>query len=212
MTAGQDMGISQLAEMAGVSVRTVRFYVSLGLLDRPGGRGRAATYASENLDRLRLVRTLVDKRVPLREIQETVGRMDARDVRGLLAQEERQSSHEREARAHSPREYVSALLERARATGSLSVSPRRAPDSSLSAPSAPPQTSPAPRAPQERARRPAQGPVRSATAWRRISLAPGLELHLDLDMEEIHTALVERILTLAGLERRRETHGNEQSD
>jgi DNA-binding transcriptional MerR regulator len=47
------MTIEALADAAGVSVRTARFYISQGLLPGPGARGRAATYGPDHLARLR---------------------------------------------------------------------------------------------------------------------------------------------------------------
>jgi DNA-binding transcriptional MerR regulator len=62
-----ELTIEDLAERAGVSVRTVRFYISQGLLAGPGTRGRAAAYGDEHLARLRLIRRLVEQHLPLAE-------------------------------------------------------------------------------------------------------------------------------------------------
>lgn len=194
MTVGQEMRIGELAEEARVSVRTVRFYISLGLLESPERRGRAATYTTEQLDRLRLIRTLVDRRVPLQEIQGTLARVQPADVRKLLAQQTRQSTETAEARARSPRDYVSALLERA----VTPAAPTRAPPQ-MSAPLA---TSGSVR---ERSPMPPEG------TWRRVVLAPGVELHLDVSREADNQALVERLMEVWEHETRR-PHGNKQSE
>jgi DNA-binding transcriptional MerR regulator len=49
--------IEELAELAGVSRRTVRFYVQRGLLSAPTGTGRGKHYTQQHLDRLVQVRT-----------------------------------------------------------------------------------------------------------------------------------------------------------
>ena len=48
--------IEQLCQLAGVTRRTVRFYVQSGLLDRPHGEKRGAWYDKAHLDRLIAIR------------------------------------------------------------------------------------------------------------------------------------------------------------
>ena len=52
MQEGEALTIEQLAERVGVTVRTVRFYISDGLLPGPEGRGKAASHGDEHLLRL----------------------------------------------------------------------------------------------------------------------------------------------------------------
>ncbi|HEX2171461.1 MAG TPA: MerR family transcriptional regulator, partial [Dehalococcoidia bacterium] len=111
-----DLTIEELAERGGVSVRTIRFYISEGLLPSSGGRGKAAAYGEEHLLRLRLIRRLGEQRVPLAEQRERLSRLSLEDVRALLAEEDQRSAElERARTTPSPREYVAGLLERARA-------------------------------------------------------------------------------------------------
>ena len=108
--------IEDLAERVGVSVRTIRFYIAEGLLPSPEGRGKAASYGEEHLLRLRLIRRLVDQRVPLAEQRERLSRLSLDDVRSLLAEADRQTRElQRAEAAPSPKEYVAALLKRAQA-------------------------------------------------------------------------------------------------
>ena len=108
--------IEGLAEQAGVPVRTIRFYIAEDLLAGPRGRGMAARYGEEHLLRLRLIRRLVDQRVPLAEQRARLNRLSLDDVRSLLAEEDRRTAELRLAEAApSPKDYVSALLERAQA-------------------------------------------------------------------------------------------------
>jgi len=51
----KDMGIGDLADAAGVSRRTVRFYVQQRLLPVPLGRGRGRHYDQSHLERLRRI-------------------------------------------------------------------------------------------------------------------------------------------------------------
>lgn len=50
--------IGELADAAGVSRRTVRFYVQKGLIDPPLGRGRGSAYTGRHLEQIRRVREL----------------------------------------------------------------------------------------------------------------------------------------------------------
>lgn len=69
--------VEELAQAAGVSVRTVRFYAGKGLLPPPLLRGRLGLYTSDHLARLQLVRDLQAKGFTLTAISEYLGRMPA---------------------------------------------------------------------------------------------------------------------------------------
>ncbi len=57
-TADEELTIDELAGRAGVTVRTVRFYASRGLLPPPRLRGRLGLYGGDHLARLDLIREL----------------------------------------------------------------------------------------------------------------------------------------------------------
>lgn len=69
------MTVEQLALAAGVSVRTVRFYATKGMLPPPHLRGRLGLYAPAHLARLQLIRDLQTKGFTLTAIAEYLGRM-----------------------------------------------------------------------------------------------------------------------------------------
>ncbi len=50
--------LSELAEETGLSQRTIRYYISLGLLEGPAVAGRGAAYSSAHLERLRTIQKL----------------------------------------------------------------------------------------------------------------------------------------------------------
>jgi len=60
--------IGELAERAGVSRRTVRYYVQRELLPAPDGLGRGAHYGEAHLERLVRIRELQESGVPLADI------------------------------------------------------------------------------------------------------------------------------------------------
>ena len=61
-------GIKELAELGGVTRRTVRYYVQRGLLPTPLGTGRGPHYTPAHLERLIHIRKLQEAGVPLAEI------------------------------------------------------------------------------------------------------------------------------------------------
>src|SRR6185295_9245922 len=71
-------GPDELAERAGVSRRTVRYYVQRGLLPAPAGLGRGKHYGEAHLARLVRIRELQEAGVPLERIAEQLeGRVPA---------------------------------------------------------------------------------------------------------------------------------------
>src|SRR4051812_37339288 len=115
------LSIEELAEAAGVPVRTVRYYISQGLIPGPGARGKAAGYGEDHLLRLRLARLLAERRVPLAEIAERLAGLSADETRELLRDEERRTEAMGRVRESSPRDYLAALLEGARAAKAAPV-------------------------------------------------------------------------------------------
>lgn len=75
----QKLSIGQLAEMAGLSRRAIRFYVQSGLLPAPAGAGRGHYYTDEHLQILLQICVLKENRHSLDEI--------ASIIKGPAAQE-----------------------------------------------------------------------------------------------------------------------------
>jgi DNA-binding transcriptional MerR regulator len=73
MAEGPRYGIADLAELGGVSRRTVRYYVQENLLPPPFGLGRGDHYGSAHLDRLLQVKALQEAGRTLDEIRRTLG-------------------------------------------------------------------------------------------------------------------------------------------
>jgi DNA-binding transcriptional MerR regulator len=75
-----EMRVEQLSVRSGVSVDTIRYYQSKGLLDPPRREGRVAWYDGGHLDRLERVRTLQQRGFTLATIVRLVtGGLDAAD-------------------------------------------------------------------------------------------------------------------------------------
>ena len=62
--------LDQLAGLAGVPRRTVRYYIQLGLVDRPIGETRAAHYTWQHLRQLLEVRRLTEQGFSLERVRE----------------------------------------------------------------------------------------------------------------------------------------------
>jgi DNA-binding transcriptional MerR regulator len=65
--------LDQLCTLADCPKRTVRYYVQLGLVDRPIGETRAARYTRHHLEQLLQIRLLTDSGVSLERIREVLG-------------------------------------------------------------------------------------------------------------------------------------------
>src|SRR4051812_2075356 len=75
--------LEDLADRAGVSPRTVRYYVQRGLLPAPVFRGRDTVYSGEHLVRLRAIRRLQERFLPLDAIQVEIARRSPDELRAL---------------------------------------------------------------------------------------------------------------------------------
>lgn len=78
------LGLPQLARAAGVSPRTVRYYIAEGLLPPPRAAGPASAYDPGHLDRLRLIGHLKAAYLPLKEIRRRLTGLTDDEVRALL--------------------------------------------------------------------------------------------------------------------------------
>jgi len=191
--------IHELAERAQTTIRTIRYYTDEGLLPVPVTQGKYAYYTTAHLDRLELIRRMKDSFLPLRQIKQVMSSLSDDEVRQKLIEQPVASADLKPENA--PRmvrepggdalEYIAKIMHQ-----QVDYQPK----TSRSAPqgSAPRHVSlPAP------APAPTQ-PVLSATftmqeSWQRISLAPGIELHL---REPITPAISQRIQQLVDYARR----------
>ena len=64
--------LEELASLAGLTARTVRYYIQQGLVDRPEGEKRGAYYLARHVDQLLQIRRWVDAGLSLDRIGELV--------------------------------------------------------------------------------------------------------------------------------------------
>lgn len=185
--------IHELAKQAGVSVRTIRYYIEAGLLPAPDSKGRYATYSGEYLDRLELIRRLKAAFLPLKEIRDRVSGLSAAEVRDLLARMDAELPSEspqalrkvEEKPSSSALDYIARVLE--------SQNPPLPPSRPLPS-AAQPRTLPAPD--MSLPVTPPPSPSSEET-WQRVRLAPGVEIHIAQPVEPRLRSRVERLLALA---------------
>ncbi len=63
---------NELSQLTDIPKRTVRYYIQLGLVDRPIGETKAAYYVDTHLDQLIRVKRLTEDKVPLERIRQVM--------------------------------------------------------------------------------------------------------------------------------------------
>jgi DNA-binding transcriptional MerR regulator len=174
----EELLIHELAERAGVSVRTIRYYIEEGLLPPPSYEGKYAYYTPRFLDRLELIRRLKDSYLPLREIREIMSSLTDEEVRRRLSElslpSPRLSGQAKAARARTKPgsralDYIDRVMDEQTKYRTKGTQEKNQPaldqdiNSRFTAQIHQPSQFPA--APPEE-------------TWLRVTLAPGVELHL----------------------------------
>jgi DNA-binding transcriptional MerR regulator len=96
--------VGQLASISGLSIDTIRYYQTQGLLHPPGKQGRRAVYGEEHRRRLERIRDLTDRGFSLKSLRELFAE-DSGDTRALRAALEEGRSEA----VYEPREFARAL-------------------------------------------------------------------------------------------------------
>lgn len=105
VTEKEVLTIGELAARAGVSPRTVRYYVAEGLLPAPGGAGPYRIYTREHYLRLRLIRRLQAEHLPLSEIKPRLAALSLAELEELAA-----ATPEEPELPQEPREFLETFL------------------------------------------------------------------------------------------------------
>jgi DNA-binding transcriptional MerR regulator len=182
--------LTDLARLADVTPRTIRYYISQGLLAAPTGSGQAARYGEGHLARLRLIRRLQKEHLPLAEIRSRLGRLSDNELDALLADED--SINAPPPPTDSATDYIRRVLGGAPtatpppapamlARASVHLASEVAPSLAASA------TPPTPTADAE--------PDRST--WERVALTPDVELHLRRPLDRQTNKRVDRLIRIA---------------
>ena len=179
--------IAELADLAGVTPRTVRYYLAQGLLPSAGQTGPGTRYAESHLARLRLIRQLQAEHLPLADIRRRLVDLDDDAIVALAQQDEPPAPPD------SALDYVRAILHETPAPYSGSLL-RRVP--------MPLAMSALPTAAATSAER--LGESHHSTAmpgdrsqWERIVLATDIELHIRRPLGRTQSKRVDRLVTIA---------------
>lgn len=99
--------MDDLERESGVTARTIRYYISEGLLPPAYGRGPSAVYDADHLLRLRFIQQLKATRLPLGEIRERLNTLTPEDLAiALRIEMEPTSETWRHFRLHEDLEIV----------------------------------------------------------------------------------------------------------
>jgi DNA-binding transcriptional MerR regulator len=176
--------LTELADLAAVTPRTVRYYISQGLLTGPGTAGPGAKYDDTDLARLRLIKRLQRGHQPLAEIRRHLGDLGDDEILRL------------DAAAASPPPADSALDYIRRVT-----TPRRVADASMApdygTPLVPMRRASAPTEPAALPATPSPDVRLERSQWERIDLAPDVELHVRRPLARSTAKRVDRLISIA---------------
>lgn len=64
--------LEQLSSLTDLPLRTIRYYIQLGLVDRHEGDRRHARYTQKHLDQVLQIRALADQGIPLERIKQLI--------------------------------------------------------------------------------------------------------------------------------------------
>ena len=194
--------LQDLADLADVTPRTIRYYIAQGLLPSPEGAGPAARYAEGHLGRLRLIRQLQREHLPLAEIRARLTGLDDVTVQALL------TPGDVAGPAESAIDYIRSVLlgsTPSAAAGPMALTPARHGAVVMPAllaeelpASAEPEPAPQLMAPSLSAA-PAPAPVQTPdrSQWDRVTLAPDIELHVRRPLSRLQNKRVDRLIVIA---------------
>jgi DNA-binding transcriptional MerR regulator len=192
--------LADLCQQAGVTARTVRYYIQQGLLPQPGPGRDARKYGPATLNRLKLIRQLQRSHLPLAEIRQRLAGLSDLEVGAALTPD----APAVPSGAVSARDYIAQVLgappEQAPSGTSRSSWPVLRAPAAQSAPAstdAPPAGLP-PSAPAalDPAAQPEAWP-RLREQWERLRLHDDIELHIRRPASRELNRRIERLLEVA---------------
>jgi DNA-binding transcriptional MerR regulator len=183
MPTENEYALQDLADLTGVTSRTIRFYVAQGLLPSPGRVGPGATYGPGHLARLKLIRQLQREHLPLAEIR---GRLESLGDAAVVALVEAPSTPPTPG---SAADYIRGVLAKARVSDAPAAYTLAAP-ARLMAP-------PMPAMPARQGPPPSETQTADRSQWDRVVLVPDVELHVRRPLTRQLNKKVERVIAIA---------------
>ena len=209
--------LTELAGLAGVTPRTVRYYTAQGLLPAVATSGPGAKYGDAQLARLRVIRRLQRDHLPLAAIRQQLEGFD--DAAILTLSESPPATP-----PDSALDYIRRVMQDAAPRPSAASVPMPAPAVATPAdravPASPAPASPAPASPAPASPAPASpAPASPALAsrplaiepapepasalplqraqWERVTIAPDIELHVRRPLPRTLAKRVDRLIAIA---------------
>jgi DNA-binding transcriptional MerR regulator len=176
--------LTELADLAGVSPRTVRYYLSQGLLPAAGASGPGAKYGQSHLARLRLIRRLQAEHEPLAEIRRHLSTLGD-DAVLAIADEPAPAPP-----PDSALDYVRRVMAPAHHVNRASLLRDYTP-AAFAAEQAAPTEAQRPRTTEPTL------PRLQRSQWDRIELAPDVELHIRRPLARSTAKRVDRLVEVA---------------
>jgi len=178
--------LTELADLAGVSPRTVRYYISQGLIAVDVAPGPGPKYDDSHLARLRLIKRLQAEHLPLAEIRHRLEGLSDADIR-TVAEEPVPTPPD------SALEYIRGLT-------AAADRPVPAPAAAVEAPRAlfSRDFLAEPLVPPSSAHPASDQPARlERSQWEHIDLAPDIELHVRRPLARQTAKQVDRLISIA---------------
>jgi DNA-binding transcriptional MerR regulator len=181
--------LTDLARLADVTPRTIRYYISQGLLAAPTGSGHAARYGGGHLARLRLVRRLQREHLPLAEIRSRLGRLSDDELDALA---DETTGDAAPPPSDSATDYIRRVLAGAPSAAPAAPAMLLRTSAHMASEAAPPLAVPAPPPPP-----PAADAEPDRSTWERVALTPDVELHLRRPLDRQTNKRVDRLIRIA---------------
>lgn len=169
--------LAELADLTGVTPRTVRYYVSQGLLAVDVTPGPGPKYTDAHLARLRLIKRLQREHLPLAEIRMRLASVDDETIQAIDV----------EAAPVTPSESALAYIQRI-SGGRRTAEPHALYSRGMEGPAAPAPSMPGSTPPAARLER---------SQWERVDLAPDIELHIRRPLSRPAAKQVDRLIQIA---------------
>jgi DNA-binding transcriptional MerR regulator len=199
--------LADLARLAGVTPRTVRYYVAQGLLPSPEQAGPSTRYGEGHLARLRLIRRLQRDHLPLAEIRTRLEGLDDQQILDAAGAEDVVEP------AGDALGFVHALMAESGVAPSMGPATARMSAAVPDAPAMPAMSAAPPDAMPVRPRLAASGPPllrrvelpppgpRTTTpdrsTWERLVISPDVELHVRRPLDRHTNRRVDQLERIA---------------
>jgi len=180
-----EYSLQDLADLADVTPRTIRYYVAQGILPSPGRVGPGTTYGPGHLARLKLIRRLQREHLPLAEIRARLAALPDEAVLALV------DAPEAPRPAGSASDYIRTVLGGSSQRHAATLNLRTyAAEPSVAQPMIAPGPVPFFDPPTE-------PPAPDRSQWDRIVVIPDVELHVRRPLTRHLNKQVDRLIAIA---------------